>query len=106
MTTIYPNVKSSQPSNRLYDIPALEDDGSNFQSWKFRARTVLTMRNLMPHVEGKAVDPGPGNKFEHEEFLRANQEALAQITLTLKDEPLNGVLYCETTKEAWDKLHD
>ena len=33
------------------------------------------------------------------------KEARAQIILTLKDEPLNGVLYCTTVKEVWEKLH-
>ena len=30
---------------------------------------------------------------------------MAQITLTLKDEPLSGVIYATTSKDVWDRLH-
>ena len=92
-------------SNRLLDIPSLEDDGSNFQTWKFRIRTVLELRGLIGHIDGTTKDPGSTNAEEHETFVRNDREARAQIALTLKDEPLNGVLYATTAKETWDKLN-
>ncbi|OCH89834.1 hypothetical protein OBBRIDRAFT_731964, partial [Obba rivulosa] len=44
--------KSGQASSRLYDVPSLEDDGSNFQTWKYRIRTVLEIRGLWNLVTG------------------------------------------------------
>lgn len=63
---------------------SLEDDGTNFQMWKFRVQMVLGVR-------------GPA---EHEDWLSKDREALVQITLTLKDKPLSGVLYTTTSAEA------
>ena len=41
-----------------------------------------------------------------EHWLAHDKEALAQITLTLKDEPVNGVLYATTAQEVWKKLNE
>ena len=41
---------------------------------------------------------------EYTYWKRLDKEAKAQICLTLKDEPLNGVLHVSTSKETWDKL--
>ena len=35
----------------------------------------------------------------------STKEAKAQICLTLKDEPLNGVLHKATSKEVWKTLY-
>ena len=40
------------------------------------------------------------------EWLAKDKEAHAQITLTLKDEPLSGVLYSMTSAEVWRKLSE
>ena len=93
-------------SNRLLHIPSLEDDGSNFQTWKFCIRTVLELRGLIGHINGTAKDPGVTgtDTTAHDKFIGNNREARAQIALTLKDEPLNGVLYATMAKETRDKL--
>jgi len=70
--------KSIPASNRLYDIPSLENDAANFQTWKFRIETILDIRGLL---------------F----WKKLDKEARAQICLTLKDEPLNGVLHVATS---------
>jgi len=44
--------------------------------------------------------------IESKEWLSKDREAHAQITLTLKDEPLSGVLYTMTSAEAWRKLSE
>ena len=108
MTTIYPPARpSGTGSNRLLDIPALEDDGSNFQVWKVRITTVLELRGLMQYVDGSnSLTPLDLNDaLAVQKDQRHEKEARAQIILTLKDEPLNGVLYCATAKEVWEKLH-
>ena len=37
-------------------------------------------------------------------WLRIDKEAKAEICLTLKDEPLNGVLHIVMSKEVWERL--
>ena len=34
-----------------------------------------------------------------------NKEAKAQITLTLSDKPLSGVIHAMSATDAWDKLN-
>lgn len=95
--------------SRLFDISPLENDGSNFPTWKFRVQTVLEIRNLMNIVNGKELCPVPADKDNTgavDAWNTRDREARAQITLTLKDEPLNGVMYATTAKETWDKLKD
>jgi hypothetical protein len=98
------STKVSQASSRLYDVPSLENDGSNFQTWKYRVMTVLRIRRLWDITEGKETKPDPTKPDELEEWLLKDGEALAQITLTLKDEPLSGVLHVKSAAEAWKKL--
>jgi len=38
--------------NRVYDIPALDDTGSNYDDWKYRITTVLKLRGLIGIVKG------------------------------------------------------
>jgi len=100
------SVKSAGTS-RLYDVPSLEDDGTNYQMWKFRVRMVLGVRGLWKVVTGDEAQPDEvTHPVEHEDWLSRDREALAQITLTLKDEPLSGVLYTTTSADAWKKLSE
>ena len=98
----------AKASSRLYDIPSLLNDGSNYPTWKFR--TVLEVRNLWALVDGTSSRPtateSAPKTAEIASWSTRDREARAQITLTLSDEPLNGVMYAETAKEAWDKLRD
>jgi len=97
----------SAGSSRLYDVPSLENDGTNFQMWKFRVRMVLGVRGLWNIVSGDEAQPDETtHPIESEEWLLKDREAHAQITLTLKDEPLSGVLYTTTSAEAWRKLSE
>ena len=97
----------SAGSSRLYDVPSLENDGTNFQMWKFRVRMVLGVRGLWNIVSGDEAQPDETTHLiESEEWLSKDQEAHTQITLTLKDEPLSGVLYTTTSAEAWRKLSE
>src|SRR6266702_4795510 len=92
---------------RMYDIPFLDDDGSNFAFWRFRVRTVLKLWELWGLVDGSKTKPNRNaDPTAYAEWTYKDQEASAQITLTLKDEPLNSVLYANTTKECWDNLSE
>ena len=89
------------PSNCLYDILSLENDAANFQTWKFRITTVLDIQGI---VDRTLKCPTESQSEEYACWQKLDKEARAQICLTLKDEPLNGVLHVATSKEAWDKL--
>ncbi|KIK15617.1 hypothetical protein PISMIDRAFT_687124, partial [Pisolithus microcarpus 441] len=62
--------------------------------WEVVAGTEMTAPDQNTHPD------------KHEEWLIKDQEACAQITLTLKDEPLSGVLYANSAVETWTKLND
>ena len=94
-------------SSCLYNIPSLDNNGTNFHMWKFRIQTVLGVRHLWSVVSRE--DPKPNETMhsdEHEEWMEKDKEAHAQLTLTLKDEPLSRVLYYTTSAEVWKKLSE
>ena len=84
------SARSKQASSRLYDVASLENDGSNFQTWKYRITTVLDIRGLWEIVDGTEKKPDPSKVAELEEWTAKDKEARAQITLTLKDEPVGN----------------
>jgi len=84
-------------SNKLYDVPYLEENGSNFAFWKYRVKMVLKLRNLWPLVNGTDKAPNTTSNDYPDGILR--HEAHAQIALTLTDEPLNTVFHAEMSKE-------
>ena len=100
----------SKASSRLFDIASLENDGSNFSTWRYRVKTVLEIRGLLPIVDGTEPRPVPTTQdpksTEIANWDSRDREAKAQITLTIKDEPLNGVMHATSSKEAWDKLNE
>ncbi|GBE86218.1 Retrovirus-related Pol polyprotein from transposon TNT 1-94 [Sparassis crispa] len=106
--SLYPPISqasSKAESKRLYDVPFLESNGGNFQTWKYRTTTILRLRGLYSLIDGTEADPGTADTMKKAEWDVRNNEALAQITLTLKDEPLNGVMYSMTAQDAWEKLN-
>ena len=91
--------------SRAYDIPLLENDGSNFAAWKVRAEMVLNLRDLWTIVDGTLPRPSQTAPLaDRTEWSTKNQEARAQIILTLKDEPLDTIIDAETAAECWDRL--
>ena len=107
-------------SSHLYDIPILEENGTNFQTWKYRICTVLNIHRLLNIAEGKKqhlsqiLMTGMGNNAAKaytaqiekiEDWDCCNKEAKAQITLTLSDEPLSRVIHTMFAADAWNKLN-
>ena len=107
-------------SSHLYDIPILEENGTNFQTWKYRICTVLNIHRLINIAEGKKqhlsqiLMTGMGNNAAKaytaqiekiEDWDCCNKEAKAQITLTLSDEPLSRVIHAIFAADAWNKLN-
>ena len=45
------------------------------------------------------------NQLDIDNWDRRDMEAQAQLTLTLKDEPLSGVLHATLAADVWNKLN-
>ncbi|CDO75139.1 hypothetical protein BN946_scf184772.g6 [Trametes cinnabarina] len=83
--------RSSQ-STHLYDIDKLDNKGSNFTVWK----SLVSGKESCP--DQKTNPDGYAN------WLSRDEDATTQITLTLSDEPLSGVMHLASSTEVWDKL--
>lgn len=66
---------------------------------------VLDIWGLMGVVDGSEMKPDASAPLSLANWMSQDKEACAQITLTLKDEPLNGALYTTTAEEPWKKLN-
>lgn len=97
-------VKLPQASSRLYDVPSLDDEGKNFTMWRYRVEMVLRVRKLWRIVTGDEPKPGESEPDQLADWSERDQEAKAQVTLTLANEPLSGVLHATSAKDVWDKL--
>jgi len=78
-------------SNKLYNIPYLEENGSNFAFWKFRVELVLQIWNLWPLIDGSDKAPTNTTSPDYTDWIYQDREARMQIALTLTDKPLNTV---------------
>ena len=76
-------------SNRLLDIPRLNNDGSNFQGWKCRIGMVLDLRGLTKYVNGDEAQPSVpaagADTTKYDLWVKNDKDARAQIALTLED---------------------
>ncbi|KAF8626070.1 hypothetical protein AX17_006628 [Amanita inopinata Kibby_2008] len=97
---------SNPASNWHYEISPLENNGSNFQTWKFRLKTILELRGFFDVVKGEAKMPEDMKSGDYLKWAQRDMEVQAQIILSLKDEPLSGVIHTTTAKEVWDKLSE
>ena len=102
-------------SSCLYDIPILKENGTNFQTWKYWICTILNICGLLNIAEEKEQRPsqilvtGTSNDTAKvhtiqiekiEDWDCRNKEAKAQITLTLSDEPLSGIIHAVSAADA------
>jgi gag-polypeptide of LTR copia-type/GAG-pre-integrase domain len=89
-----------------YNVLFLENNGSNYMSWKFHVKTTLDLHEIWSMVNSTFSKPDPAvNPDSAENWRWKNKEAFAQITMMLKDKPLNSIIESKSAKEAWDKLH-
>jgi hypothetical protein len=66
---------------------------------------VLELRDLWTLVDGSKAKPDEkADATGYADWISKDREARAQITLTLKDKPLNSVLFATNAKDCWDKL--
>ena len=106
--------------SRLYDIPILKENSTNFQMWKYWICTVLDIHGLLNIAEGKEQHPlqilvtRTGNDAAKayaiqiekiEDWNCRNKEVKTQITLILSNKPLSRVIHAGSAADAWDKLN-
>ena len=102
-------------SSCLYNISILEENGTNFQMWKYQICTVLDIHGLFNIAEEKeqyssqilvtrmgnnATKAHTAQIEKIEDWDHHNKEMKAQITLTLSDEPLSGVIHARSAADA------
>ena len=96
----------ADPTGRLFaSIPKLANDGGNFMLWKYRVREILEVCNLLDYVTGSNIKKDPGkNVAGHVDWVTRNCEACQQITLTLEDDLLMGVMHLSDANAIWTAL--
>jgi Reverse transcriptase (RNA-dependent DNA polymerase)/Pol polyprotein, beta-barrel domain/gag-polypeptide of LTR copia-type/GAG-pre-integrase domain len=97
---------SADPTGRLFaSIPKLANDGGNFMLWKYRVREILEARRLLDYVTGDNIqtEPSTGDVYRGD-WITRNREARQQITLTLEDDPLLGVMHLDNAAAIWEAL--
>jgi len=101
--------------SQTYDIPPLDDIGSNYDDWKLKISGLLRLRGLWGVVTGtdacppeKAADPKdqPAVTAAFEKWQNKNLLAKADITLMLGKEPLRAVYHYELASEVWYHLEN
>ena len=69
-------------------------DVDNYATWSVKVKSLLVLKDLWRAVSGAGDVRG------------ADEKALAQILLYVKDHHIVALSKCETAKQAWDKLKD
>ena len=94
------------PTGHLFaSIPKLTNDGRNFMLWKYHVREILKACNLLDYVTGDNIKKDPGeNVTGHTDWVTRNREVHQQITLTLEDDLLMGVMHLSDTNAIWTGL--
>ena len=113
-------IMTMKTSSRLYNIPILKENGTNFQMWKYQICTVLDIHGLFNIAEEKeqyssqilvtrtSNDTAKAHIIQIEKIEDwdcRNKEAKAQITLILSDKPLSRVIYAGSAANAWNKFN-
>ena len=103
-TTTTTSSSANKVNTRLYDIPHLENDGSNYAYWKIQLQAILEMQDLWEIVDGSKPQPAATDS-DRADWDKQDRAARAQIVLTLKQEPLSVIAHTSTTaKTHWEKL--
>ena len=95
------SASSSSSLSSLYSVEKLSE--KNYAAWKFRVQLVLQERGLWKYVQGTKAEP-PSDPKLRESWDEKDQQARAQILLTVSDSLLPAVRHTRTAKEAWVKV--
>jgi len=96
-----------------YNIPLLDNNGSNYDDWKFRVSVLLKMKGLMGIVKGtekcpseKATDPKDqvAVTATFDKWHAQNNQAFVEIIMMLKKEPSRKIRQFKLASEVWNYL--
>jgi len=102
-------------SGRGYDIPPLDNNGSNYDDWKFKVSALLRIKGLMGIARGTekclpqtAEDPKDQDAVTaaFDRWHARNDEAFGEIIMTLKKEPTRKISRFEMASEVWNHLEN
>lgn len=89
------------PLSSLYSVEKLAE--KNYTAWKVRLQLILQDRGLWKYVEGAKAEP-PSDPKLRDAWDEKDQQARAQILLTVSDALLSTVRQTRTASEAWFKI--
>ena len=95
--------KPSMPTK--FDLPLLNDDGSNYNLWSRTLTLVLRKHGFWPIVNGSKTAPDAStNASAYNEWSLKDQEATLTILLALREVGQQCIYGAQTAKECWDTL--
>jgi hypothetical protein len=83
----------------------LDEDGTNYNSWKLRLQWVLRNRRIWNVVTGTLIKPDENVDLPgYTSWIEKDEEAFCHILMSLKDDSTHYVEKATSSKEAWDAL--
>src|ERR1700730_6967332 len=83
----------------------LDEDGSNYNSWKLRIQWILRNRRIWGIVNGTTTMPDANDDpVAHATWVEKDEEAFCHVLMSLKDESTHYIEKATSSKEAWDAL--
>ncbi|QRW24744.1 Retrovirus-related Pol polyprotein from transposon TNT 1-94 [Rhizoctonia solani] len=108
---------SENKNTKIYKLPKLKDDGSNYNAWKFRQTTVLKLCGLFGVANGTNNLPNSPTEAELKDnakvsnykesiakWTKQDEDAFVQITLNMEDGAMADVMDTTTAKQAWTRI--
>ncbi|GAB1527328.1 hypothetical protein RhiTH_010503 [Rhizoctonia solani] len=105
---------SENTNTKIYKLPKLKDNGSNYNAWKFCQTTVLKLRGLfgvanrtnnLPNSPTKAKLKDNAKVLDYKELIakwtKWDEDVFAQITLNMEDGAMADIMDTTTAKQAW-----
>ena len=94
---------ADKAARSLYSVELLS--ATNFTTWKYRVQLILKSRRLWKYVDDTVPAPVPtASAKEWSEWQEGDQQALAQIALTVSNTVIGHIRNAVTSREAWVKV--
>lgn len=77
-------------------------NGTNFQSWKFQIKAILTANDILQIVQGKMLKPEEA--AEKQVWIKKDAKAMFILSSSMESEQLEYLITCKSSAEMWAKL--
>ncbi|KAF8749274.1 transposition, RNA-mediated [Rhizoctonia solani] len=108
---------SEKTNTKIYKLPKLKDNGSNYNMWKFCQTTVLKLRGLFGVANGTNNLPDSLTKAKQKDtakvasykdliakWTKRDKDAFAQITLNMEDGAMADIMDTTTSNAVWTQI--